>query len=99
MYEYGKKVFKKIKDIATSKDGVFQTIKKKTKKKKKKKIPKNKVNIEVLDLEAQIKNTEDEFNLSKEGLIEYAKIHSSANNPMHKIEEFNSNTRFCPCCN
>ena len=99
MYEYGKTVIKKIKDIATSKDGMFKTVNKKTKKKKKKKIPKNKVNIEILDLEAQIKNTEDEFNLSKEGLIEYAKIHSSANKPMRQLQEFNSNTRFCPCCN
>ena len=38
MYEYGKRVVKKIKKIATGKDGVYKKIKKKLKKKKKKKI-------------------------------------------------------------
>ena len=42
-----------------------------------------------------------EFNLDKIGSIEYAKIHSKANRPLHKIKgaEFNKETVFCKCCN
>ena len=88
--EYGKKIVKKIK--------------KKLKKKKKKILKINEIkdpsaNIEIKDIEPQIKNTEEEFNLSKEGLIEFAKLHSSSNKPLHQIQDFNSNTKFCPCCN
>lgn len=104
MYEYGKKVIKKFKNFATSNDGIFK--KKKKKAKKKKKIipqvsgdPANPVNIEIKDLEDQINDTEDEFSLSKEGKIEYAQIHTLANRPLCKIQEFNSSTKFCPCCN
>ena len=89
MLEYGKKMIKTIK-------------KKLKKKKKKKKINLNlhpESNLEIKDLENQIKTTEDEFNLCKEGKIEFSKIHSSANRPLHKIGDFNINTQFCPCCN
>ena len=91
MYEYGKKIVKKIK--------------KKIKKKKKKiikdilKEKEKQVNLEIKDIEPQIKNTEDEFNLCKEGKIEYAKIHTLANKPLCQIQYFNNNTKFCPCCN
>ena len=89
MYEYGKKIVKKIK--------------KKLKKKIKKKIANNtqnpQVNLEIKDIEQQIKITEDEFNLSKEGKIEFSKKHTSANKPLFQIGEFNSDTKFCPCCN
>jgi ABC-type multidrug transport system fused ATPase/permease subunit len=42
-----------------------------------------------------------EFHLDKIGSIEYAKIHSKANRPLHKIKdaEFNKETIFCRCCN
>jgi len=42
-----------------------------------------------------------EFHLDKIGSIEYAKIHSRANRPLHKIKgaEFNRETIFCRCCN
>ena len=89
-----------------------QKKKKKGKKKKRKKIininnPLNQLNLinnpqpelEIQDLEEQIQNTEDEFNLNKEGKIELSKIHSSANRPLNKINEFNSDTKFCMCCN
>ena len=33
------------------------------------------------------------------GEIEEAKKHRSANRPLHKIKEFNSNVNFCWCCN
>ena len=107
-------VFKKIKNLATTKDGILAKSKKKKKgkKKKRKKIininnPLNQLNLinnpqpelEIQDLEEQIQNTEDEFNLNKEGKIELAKIHSSANRPLNKINEFNSDTKFCMCCN
>ena len=89
MLEYGKKIVK--------------TIKKKLKKKKKKKKVKNNqnkiVNLDIKDIENKIKTTEDEFNLCKEGKIEFSKIHSSANRPLHKIGDFNNSTQFCPCCN
>ena len=40
-----------------------------------------------------------EFNLNKIGSIRYAKIHRSANSPLHKINDFNQDTEFCQCCN
>ena len=42
-----------------------------------------------------------DFHLDKIGSIEYAKIHSKANRPLHKIKdaEFNKETIFCKCCN
>ena len=76
MQEFGKKIIK--------------TFKKKLKKKKKKKKinlninQNNEVNLNIKDLENQIKTTEDEFNLCKEGKIEFAKLHSLANRPLHK---------------
>ena len=91
MQEFGKKIIK--------------TFKKKLKKKKKKKKinlninQNNEVNLNIKDLENQIKTTEDEFNLCKEGKIEFAKLHSLANRPLHKKGDFNDNTKFCPCCN
>ena len=97
MYEYGKKIIKKIKKkIKKKKKKISQIneIKDKT-------VKDGTVNIEIKDIkdmDPQIKNTEDEFNLSKEGLIEFAKLHSSSNKPLHQIQDFNSNTKFCPCC-
>ena len=92
MYENGEKIVKKIQ--------------KKLKKKKKKKTvinnqdnQNNQVNLEIKDIDQQIKCTEDEFNLSKEGRIEFAKIHTLANRPLHQKGEFNTDTKFCPCCN
>jgi len=43
----------------------------------------------------------EEYNLDKLGTIRYAKIHSSANRPLKKIEgtNFNRSTNFCKCCN
>ena len=87
---------------------IFKTVKKKLKKKKKKKkvipIKNEEANLEIKDIkdqeqENQIKSTEDEFNLCKEGKIEFSKTHSSANRPLNKIGDFNNNTQFCPCCN
>ena len=78
---------------------IVKTIKKKLKKKKKKKKVSNQNNVVIKDIENQIKTTEDEFNLCKEGKIEFSKLHSSANRPLHKIGDLNSNTQFCPCCN
>ena len=42
-----------------------------------------------------------EFHLDKIGSIEFAKIHSRANRPLHKKEDagFNKETVFCRCCN
>ena len=37
--------------------------------------------------------------LERPGKIKYAKMHSSANRPMHKIKEFSKYTNFCICCN
>ena len=85
MIEYGKKIVKKIK--------------KKIKKKVKKILKDKKVQLEIKDIEPEIKNTEDEFNLCKEGKIEYAKIHKLANKPLCQLHDFNDNTKFCPCCN
>ena len=41
----------------------------------------------------------EEFSLGRLGKIEWAKEHSSANKPMHKINEFTKSTKFCNCCN
>ena len=41
----------------------------------------------------------EKFNLNKVGIIEYAKIHQSANRPLNKKSDFNENTKFCKCCN
>ena len=41
----------------------------------------------------------ESFSLDDLGKIEYAKKHRSANRPLHKIKEFNSNVNFCRCCN
>ena len=41
----------------------------------------------------------EEFSLLRLGKIEWAKEHSSANRPMHKINEFTKSTKFCSCCN
>ena len=46
-----------------------------------------------------VKSIYEEFNLNKIGSIRLAKIHSSANRPLNKIKEFNSQTEFCQCCN
>ena len=104
MQQFGKKIFKTIK----------KKLKKKKKKKKIIPAKINEVNLEIKDikedlkegekeeakdLENQIKETEDEFNLCKEGKIEFSKIHSSANRPLNKIGDFNNKTQFCPCCN
>ena len=100
MYEYGKRVVKKIKEIATGQDGVYKKMKKKLKKKKKKKISQSdQVNLDIKDIDVELDNIEEEFNLSQEGKIEYAKIHASANKPLRQIQDFNSETKFCPCCN
>ena len=88
MLDFGKKIAK--------------TVKKKLKKKKKKKKVTNLINVvnlDIKDVENQIKTTEDEFNLCKEGKIEFSKLHSSANRPLRKIGNLNSSTQFCPCCN
>ena len=37
--------------------------------------------------------------LDRPGKIKYAKMHASANRPMHKIREFSTKTNFCICCN
>ena len=39
-----------------------------------------------------------EFSLDNLGSIELAKLHSSANRPLHKISNFTENVKFCPCC-
>ena len=39
------------------------------------------------------------FNLYGKGYIIYAKIHSSANRPLNKINNFTEKVEFCPCCN
>ena len=41
----------------------------------------------------------EENTLDDEGKIEEAKKHRSANRPLHKIKELNSNVNFCRCCN
>ena len=41
----------------------------------------------------------EENTLDDLGKIEEAKKHRSANRPLHKIKEFNSNVNFCRCCN
>ena len=57
------------------------------------------------DICAKNKNTKisiyKEFHLDKIGSIDYAKIHSRANRPLHKKEgaKFNNETVFCKCCN
>ena len=80
---------------------IVKTIKKKLKKKKKKKKvikQKNIVNLDIKYIENKIKTTEDEFNLCKEGKIEFSKLHSSANRPLRQIGDLNKSTQFCPCC-
>ena len=80
---------------------IVKTIKKKLKKKKKKKkvIKQNNiVNLDIKYIENKIKTTEDEFNLCKEGKIEFSKLHSSANRPLRQIGDLNKSTPFCPCC-
>ena len=39
------------------------------------------------------------FNLYGKGYIINAKIHSSANRPLHKINNLTEKVEFCPCCN
>ena len=39
------------------------------------------------------------FNLDGKGFINYAKIHSSANRPLNKINNLTEKVEFCPCCN
>ena len=41
----------------------------------------------------------EENTLDDLGKIEEAKKHRSANRPLHKIKDFNSNVNFCRCCN
>ena len=55
-------------------------------------------------LYANEKNREEKFDLDQRGLIAYAKKHSSANRPLKKLkesesEEFTDATDTCPCCN
>ena len=42
--------------------------------------------------------TEIEFNLDGLGKVEIAEQHASANRILKQINDFDSNTRFCPCC-
>ena len=46
-----------------------------------------------------VKNKIKKKTLDDLGEIEEAKKHRSANRPLHKIAEFNSNVNFCWCCN
>ncbi len=39
------------------------------------------------------------FSLNDLGKISLAKIHASANRPLHKISEFTNDVKFCQCCN
>ena len=39
------------------------------------------------------------FSLDNLGKISLAKTHSSANRPLHKIKDFTTDVKFCPCCN
>ena len=41
----------------------------------------------------------EQFSLYKLGKISWAKEHRSANRPLHKIKNFNKETKFCHCCN
>ena len=41
----------------------------------------------------------EENSLDDLGKIEEAKKHRSANRPLHKLKDFNSNVNFCRCCN
>lgn len=42
--------------------------------------------------------SQGKFNLDGVGEIEYAKLHRDANRPLRKIQEFDRNMKFCPCC-
>jgi len=42
--------------------------------------------------------TENEFNLDGLGKVEIAEQHASANRILKKINDFDSKTKFCPCC-
>ena len=39
-----------------------------------------------------------DFNLEAQGTVEFAKLHKNANRPLKKIQEFDENVEFCPCC-
>ncbi len=41
---------------------------------------------------------EYEYSLDDKGNIEEARKHRSANKPLHKIRDFNTNVNFCRCC-
>ena len=49
----------------------------------------------IVKLKNEIKT---DFNLDQIGKIELAKIHSQANRPLRKKNDFNSYSIFCPCC-
>ena len=63
--------------------------------------PKFKTNFQKKNSENSIKNLNlnfHEFSLENLGSIELAKLHSSANRPLHKISNFTESVKFCPCC-
>ena len=42
----------------------------------------------------------EEFSLDSPGKVKLAKVHSSANRPLHKlVSDFSDNANFCRCCN
>ena len=55
----------------------------------------NSLNLYVPNKKSKI---DEKFNLDQLGRIEYAKQHSSANRPLNKLKEFESNQVFCKCC-
>ena len=42
---------------------------------------------------------DEDYSLDNVGTIPLAKLHRSANRPMHKLQEFTKETVFCYCCN
>ena len=47
-------------------------------------------------VQGQVNN---KFSLDNLGQVALAELHRSANRPLHKINKFNKETKFCPCCN
>ena len=59
---------------------------------------KNIINTEGLQRTTIVKRNIEDFSLDNLGTIDNAKKHSSANRPLHKLNEFTESVNFCRCC-